>query len=993
MTAEAFLQCLNREGQQTCTLEDGLKLAEIVASWTEAERRKLSKAAVERHRSPRDFKIYSSSAYHLLDLAVLAVGPFSAVKRCEPFYQFEAAAIKVLCDRRPDWVDQWIAVQLGKKHLAISWWMFHELLHAGVCSKPTSEDYIRFLGTAMTGETDPWRPGPRIHIHRSEYLRQNPEFIDDVWRIFAVETPVFFALEAGPVNSAANNDNTYEDWRTTLIRLSQVGLLDRQRLLTATLRALGSDFSANALTGFARFFESLAPTLEERSAAQSELNELLSNRASHVVKFALEHLGELHKAGLLDGSAFLTAAPAVFALKPKGQPLTVLSLAGKVAKDHPELIPEAANLAIEALAHDASDVQAAAMKLLEGWQARLHRDHASELRSKLPGLAASIRPRAEALIAALGGGDAEPNDLPSPAPPSSLAEFQTRAAMIPSHWRSLAGVDDALSTAETDTCFPGIWFNINHVPVLTSCEPIVPIETVDQLLDVVAHALEELDSGDELERILDGISRLCDQRPADFDHRAQPLVQRLLADRHYSSRGILNFHAYPKLQQLLLRWLGAPGQGRFQQIEDPRGLTKFIERRLREIEARMAVKRPAPLLAAPTHQHGWLDPRVLVQRLQPYAMPAPPLADLIQALLRSAPDHRQAALAAARDLPDDWGAAVRYALGGPLPTDVMASEERFSLWFAAGRSRQAFGQLTELELAGGPPRVPVLAQPTFAWEPIAADTSQRWSTGMTAVKLRVDPVLPRAEASALRPTLAICEENLNRWEDFGPEWCKAWLITLWPANLDAVLAEGVRQLRERINSPASAFDPHYIYLQPLLRPDLPWNEISYLALWLALVSKDAGSRGMAIDVLIAGIEDGRAELKCDVPLKLAGGEWFKLNRLAEAGREIARVSPRHAWWWAEFLQRFLFQLPAWPTEVHYLLALLLELLSELQLGVGDLWRENLQARQVSGKSAKLLKSILALQTTANSTARQQAHRVAIEATLSRAERWAAGTGE
>src|SRR5688572_20666320 len=98
MTAEAFLQCLNREGQQTCTLEDGLKLAEIVASWTEAERRKLSKAAVERHRSPRDFKIYSSSAYHLLDLAVLAVGPFSAVKRCEPFYQFEAAAIKVLCD-------------------------------------------------------------------------------------------------------------------------------------------------------------------------------------------------------------------------------------------------------------------------------------------------------------------------------------------------------------------------------------------------------------------------------------------------------------------------------------------------------------------------------------------------------------------------------------------------------------------------------------------------------------------------------------------------------------------------------------------------------------------------------------------------------------------------------------------------------------------------------------------------------------------------------
>ena len=952
-----------------------MRLAEMVATWTEAERRKASKLVTE---WPKRSSHYVNKFYLVHELAVLAVGPLAAVKKIFFLYDFEPVAVKILNDRRPEWLDRWIAGKLAKREF--SWWLFRELLRAGACTKPTSDDYVRFL-PSMTGEA--FGLGSAASFCRSEYLRQNPEFIEDLWRLFEVETPIFFALEDVPQNPEANPGLGYEDWRTTFIRLSQAGLLDRQRLLTSTLRALGADFSASALTGFVRFFESLNPSSAERNAAQPVLGELLSSRASHVVKFALEQLSELQKAGLLDANAFLAAAPVVFALKPKGQPQAVLSIAGKLAKDQPSLVPEIANFAIEALAHDSNDVQAAALKMLEAWQARLHRDHASELRAKWAGIAASNRPRVEALIAVLGAGVEESPDH-SPAPSFSLAEFQSRAAAIPAHWRSLAGVDDAFSTADTDTCFAGVWFSINHVPVLTSCEPITPIETVDELLDAVAHALEELDSGDELERILDGISRLGVERPADFELRAKPLVQRLSDDRRDNWRGLMGFSMHPKLPQLLLRWLGSPGVVHFKYLEDPRGLPKFIERRLREIEARLAAGRSRSLLCAPTHQHGWLDPRVFVARL--LATTTPRTADLLQALLRLAPDHRAAALESARVLPEDWGAAVRYALGGPPPTEFIESDERFSLWLAAGRSRQAFGPLTDLTLAAGPAREAILAEPTFTWEAVDRNPASRWSSTMT-LKLSINPSIPRADENALRPTLAIREENLHNWENFGVEWCKAWLVGLWPANVDAVLAEGVRQLRVRIDEPASTFEPHYIYLQPLLRPDLPWNEISWLALWIALVSKDAGSRGMAIDVLITGIEDGRAELKCDVPLKLASGEWFKLNRLAEAAREVARVSPRHAWWWAEFLQRFLFQLSTWPSEAHHLLSLLLELLSQLQLGVRELWREKFQARKPSGKSAKLLKEILALQTKPNSPARQQAQALALEATLSRAERW------
>ena len=66
-----------------------------------------------------------------------------------------------------------------------------------------------------------------------------------------------------------------------------------------------------------------------------------------------------------------------------------------------------------------------------------------------------------------------------------------------------------------------------RAPVLSGLQPIVPIATLDELFDAVGHALEKVDHGDDVERIIDGISRLCDQRPADFERRAAPLVSRI----------------------------------------------------------------------------------------------------------------------------------------------------------------------------------------------------------------------------------------------------------------------------------------------------------------------------------------------------------------------------------------------------------------------------------------------------------------------------------
>lgn len=992
MSAEEFLKCLEVNRLAKCTRADMKRLAELAAPLSEAERRKLSKAVVEKSRTIVDYDFLRNGYTQYLDLAVLAVGPLSAVKKITSFYQYEDVAVRIFCDRRPDWADAWLAAQLSKEYPPLSWWMFRELLRAGVVAKPDSEHYVRFLAS-IYGMIDPL--GQQPPIERSAYLQQNTEFIDDLWRLFEVETRVFSTM----TDALVTRYEPFEDWGQTFLRLGELGLMDRRRLFEQTLRALGGDFSNQSLTGLVRIYEKLAPTDDDRLAAQPALCQLLTSRVSHVVTFALEQLADLQKAGVLAGAEFLAAAPQVFQLKPKGQPKTVLALTGKLAKDQPELITECVNLAAEALAHESSEVQAAAVKLLEGWQSRLHRDHASELRDKLAGLSATVSARVQTLIAALDPEGAADQSESSTAPDTSFLEpLQSRAAAIPAKWRSLAGVDDALAAATGDTFFSGIWFSVNHVPVLTSFAPLVPIATVDELLDAVAHSVERIDAADDVERILDGISRLCAERPADFEHRAQPLIKRLLAERPDFERGILGFHMTPKLPQLLFRWLGydlanKPPEpigrwlGRPVQVEDPRALTKFVERRLREIEIRVAVKKPAPLLCAPTHQQGWLDPRVFVERLRHYSSSSPPLADLVQALLRLAPDHREEALAAAADLPGE-GAIIRFALGGPPPTAPIASEEAFSLWLAAARARQAHGPLVELVPAAGEARVPLLIEPMFPWSTADANITNRYvAGGSVCVRLDVEPKLSRAEANALRPTLAAREDNLNRWEDFGPEWSQVWLANLWPQNLDGFLVDGIRHLRNRVNAPASSLEPNHLYLQPLLATDRPWNELTWLALWIALVSKDAGARGLALDVLIAGIEDGRALLKLDVLLKLAAAEWFKLNRLADAAREVARVSPRHAWWCAELLQAFAAELTSWSSDIHHILALLLELLTQLQLSVSEQHRGRLAAQKSSGKSAKLHKALLDLQRSPSSAQRQRAHELGLEAALSRAERW------
>src|SRR5207244_1635481 len=106
-------------------------------------------------------------------------------------------------------------------------------------------------------------------------------------------------------------------------------------------------------------------------------------------------------------------------------------------------------------------------------------------------------------------------------------------------------------------------------PRLRADRAIVPIETLDDLIDAAAAAIESPDNYDDCERVLDGVARCCDQRPDDFERRTGPLRKRC---RQLLKRiDTIPFRGYDPavhLVGLLLAWLsGDAGEFRTRREE------------------------------------------------------------------------------------------------------------------------------------------------------------------------------------------------------------------------------------------------------------------------------------------------------------------------------------------------------------------------------------------------------------------------------------------
>jgi len=930
----------------------------------------------------------------IAEMASLAFCPFSTVRKTDGRYiriDGNRAMVAILTDRRPEWIDDWVEARLEDEWQGIDWGPLRTMIKTGLCRKPASPGYIQLMtdrlpdSWSFTGED-------REYMPLSRKLLADPELLDDeVWRLFEVDTYAFGGWES------PETPKGYESWSAAIRRLSEEGHLDRNRLLDSSLSGLTMGFNKRALTDYISFHNYLEPAVDEIVARQQTYLDLISSQSSHVVTFALKMLKVIDKAKAMDDAVFLASASCLMSMQTKTQPKTGLVLMKRILKRNGGLASLAARTAAGGLTHPSADIQEAAMDVIDLASVEGDRELLEAIADSIDDIAATHRTRAEQLLTKLGGGE-QLNEPPATNIAVDKTELLKRCDALDEDVRRIAGVDDAIAALAGQTPPARLAFAISDAPILASSDRIQPIESFDELLDTVSHAVEVVDSADEVERILDAISRLCDQQPANMNQLAGPLVKRInREDMSGAARGLVHStNDSWRLKDLLLTWLtGQAVRSLGKAYKQLIGPARFLNARVHELADRVRRRQAAALLAAPTHTGGWIDPTVLCQRmidLQASGMEIPPF-DFIQALLRMAPDRREEAAELAGDISGHEGKAIRWALGGGEQLEQHDSEHPL-LWLAAGRARDPHGVLDVLaEFDLNDLGADAVAPATYTWKASVTKKKSRYRAGTYRYpELRVtsNPKGPTGLAMSAFPTSALHVRG-SKWGVYGVscEWLFSWIAMSWPMNCDAFFATGAVAIAFRIDDPSSTFNPNFAFLSPLFEPDRPLTEMGTLALCTALVSRDADARAQAVDVLTESLQDGRAHhiQIADVLTKLSSDAWMKLNRLADTMGEISRLSAMHAHVSAFILQHWLAARRELPRDTHYILTLLLDLLARLGLPLADETRGVLEGLKGSSKTAKLASRILNVKPEAPTQMHAEAMLQHLDSRLSRAERW------
>lgn len=966
-------------------------------------------------------------------LALLACGTLAEVRRID-FYGHRdadrAALLRILQDRRPPWLQAWVEHCLSARDWPlISWQTVRALLAAGLCTTPNAAGYVRQMTLALN--TWPWRePQAYVPLHRQ--LLDQPDLIPLLWRLFEVETAAFeYDWRRGRTNLPAD----YEDWPTALLRLAALGVLDRGRLLDETLAATWRVENTRFQGAQVALHLALAPTDAERLARAGAYLDLVRHRTGPVVSFGLRRVAWLLERGALDWPRVARATPAVFQLRARTQGIAALRLLGRGVAAGALAAADLAEPLRAALAQGQAEVQAAALDLAA--------------RVPDPGgfLAALIAEYRDDLPASLRGGPAAAVE-PVPEPdadgePGPDAAVFAQLAALPAWVRVGLGLadrgPDAAPAAATgpvwDDLPPPLRFQTWQVPQLT--EPLPPVASVDELVDLASQLVETVPDVAALERLIDGIGRLGAQRPEGFAQRTAPLRKRLAAAGTSAlTHGILGAGTPSGFGDLLDAWL---------RRRRPLGLVRpwfrlvgpvrLLQRRLLELARRVAAGVEGPVLAAPTHAGGWIDPGVLVERVaraEALGLPALPV-DAALALLRLAPEGRGEALATAAGIDGDLARALRFALGGDTGPD-RADRAAAPLWVAAARARWPDADLREplapLALRADWPDL--LRPATWTWVAGQREFRHRGRDGRyPTLDLAADPPWPlrvetpvwhrprglvgaaaalgRAGRSLLRRVAGVAtsgqaegpiafasvllhERAGRHWGILGlaAPWQIEALTWLWPARPEPLLAWGADLLLARLDLAGATSEPGHPFLLPLLHPDLAWSELVRLALWLGLLSRDRDARALALDALIAGIDDGRADPQALAATltRLSAGGWVKPNRVAAVLAEAARPSPLHGLVAGRLIECHLIARGV-GGEDHPLLAVLNETLAGLDRPLDPALPGPLAVLKGKGKAATLARALVARNGEARGPANREALRAAWTARLERGARWAA----
>jgi hypothetical protein len=853
------------------------------------------------------------------ELASLRAASIPAPAQWEPALAFVRAL-------QPPWLPEWATLlcELSPG----GWPLARCLIREGLSEKPSDASYT----LAMTSHGF----GGRHHQGPRDVLQADPALLEDeVWRLFEHEG-------SGDLSLAAHDKYTRDDhsWAHALRALMAEGKLPRGRLLDASLAALERDFAQFRAGWYSRFHAALEPTTAERAARVGVYLRLLGSNIPPTVSFALDQLEPLVAAGAVSAEDLLAHVSPALRAKAKGTVRRALTLLSTVAGRGPDGA-RVATVAALALAHEAPEVQAAALKLIDA----LGAPDDAELRARVASYAALVAPSVRAAVSAWLARAGEP------------VVAATQIGVPPTPTASAA--KSAGGTASLTT-------RVDHAPQATAAahSPIAearrltPIDDAEHLLDRLAFLLENPGETDTVELALDAASRLAASTPDRA--RAAPLAKRArtLAGRTHLERPVVF-----EVARVALAWTTRERVERTPTTYC--SALDFLHERHDALVERLLRGEARPLLSVPTHQAGFIDPRVWVERLRTARGDDP--WDVVLSLLRLSPDGREPALEAARELSGELGAVARHALGA---TDE-AIGPTTALWLAAARARapheddDAVERVHPRQGRGGGQAgrlTPEIASSQHTYrdrDGVERTIRHHW------IEIERAPALPRTVKPLHLSVLLHACQRAKYWSGgmfSGDEPTLRWAATLWPAWREPFFAEAVEALSRNLDGSEARWHDR-AYLEPLVDPSTPMTPLARLTLAVALAAKQPEQHGLAVDALVLAVRDHRlpAALFGETMDTLTSSGVVLAARWAKTLAEVARVSPLHATWVVHTLARAL-RGPAAHAPKD--LSKLLELLHELSLETGSTLtdpeaRAYLEALETGGKTAKLAKALLA----------------------------------
>ena len=862
---------------------------------------------------------------------------------------------------------------------------------------------------------------------------------------------------------AMDSRRTSYIWKTVLVELVKEERIEKKRLLAIIfewIARLSGDRESKASSSFAtnttpvEWFHSihdeLALSTEEKTSYAIQYIGLLSVRDSSTLKWAVTNLSSC-KLSDLPMSDLHAGLSRLFYHKRKEPALAALQLLEQILKERTEkeseqasiLLIECANVVLDAFEHPSSDIQKRALSFLKKTKAIQNQQIAQSLLQKaeqLSGLikadvlealalsgalatpASSVDARASAFAAssksARSIADSETNaELTGEQSDSSpvgneFVELLAKAKLLSGDLADAAEIQSAIDALEQGTIPCSLALDSMSIPRLDSTKKLEPIGNFDDLIFLFLHVLERTAKSDDVERLLDGLCRLCDQRPHDLEDRTSslrkkvgPLIESLnhfaaasrppvlSLDLAYLAKSWLDgagATAPPSMLKQVLDLFSAPlpvPAVTFPGMPAYPAPASFFSERVNAVAKIISKRKALPLIAAPTHQSGWIDPRVLPLRLAAWseARAIPELADIVQALLRLAPEFRAETLSKIPAEKAEHIRAIRWALGADMIGDVTIP----SLWVAAFRCRDPRGTCEFLKSkfpATGPDgaqRATYIDRTedyVFRSDSIYGNVFQRESKN--TLPILVSPPLANRVDIKLFPTELLHGSSV--FHEPSAQSDQYFLL-----DRESFFASQANRTAMFIESSGSYWTSAW---DSLFDSDVALSGMGSWLLVIALSAKQPEAARLAIDATITGIEDDRIDgAKFGwIMARFLVTSKITLSRWITGFKDIARISPLHIEFTRVAMENCLADL---PEEYHAKPPIgLLEVLYEAGMSSGcrienASTRAFLEKIQGKGKGAKLAKLILELKDSRAKEHRAEVASMILQSRINRVSRW------